>query len=67
MRHEETPIILGVEGVQEGGIPQTSNTPRFLVLATRIEGGQLDVRISLSPVSEVAAELVKHSRASGSR
>jgi hypothetical protein len=66
-RYEETPIIIGFDAAEVGPIPQMSNTPKFLVLRTRIEGGRLDLRLSEAAAAELAEALPKLLRARGSQ
>ena len=68
MRYAETDVIVDVGVVElDPAVPQMSNTPRFLRVPTRTtEGGQLDLRISISAAAKLAEALATHGQVRGS-
>jgi len=61
----ETEIIMSIQRVEEDpAAPQTTNTPRFLVIHARTMAGPVEVRISVSACRELS-EALAHLTAAG--
>ena len=67
MALDPTPVIVKIEAILSGALPQTSKTPKYLILRTQTEDGPLNVCISEAAAAELAEALGKHLQASGSR
>jgi hypothetical protein len=58
----ETPVIVEIEGIEEGEVPLTSDIRKSLQIATRTSIGPMVVRISESAALELTEALATHWR-----
>ena len=56
----ETPVIVEIEGIEEGEVPLISNIRKSLQIATRTSIGPMVVRISESAALELTEALATH-------